>query len=146
MHKIGQYERRVFFFHEEVRGIKWVVKISDHTYDNGLLFSATYSTFQNDITHQEMAQVNLYIKTKSRAMFVIKVCKSKDDLGVGTSLLKFVEKYSLGKGIKELYGDIYSGDKDHFDKLKHFYEKNEYKWELYQPPPEIIVGRVSKVL
>jgi len=37
-----------------------------------------------------MAQVNLYIKTESRAMFVIKVCESEEDFGVGTMLLKFV--------------------------------------------------------
>ena len=71
---------------------------------------------------------------------------------LGSLLINFVERWALNQGITELYGDIATKDSDHFDKLKHFYQKNGWTFELFTKiqlgkfKSSTIVGRVFKKL
>jgi len=65
-------------------------------------------------------------------------------------LIKFVEKWEIEREVIEMLGDISIKDQDHFDKLKHFYNKNGWTFELFDKLKidlgSTTVGRVHKYL
>jgi GNAT superfamily N-acetyltransferase len=78
------------------------------------------------------------------------VRKDYENRGIGSLLIKFVEKWEIELGSNEIFGDISIKDYDHFDKLEHFYTKNGWTFKLFDNWRAIrgttTVGRVYKKL
>jgi len=74
------------------------------------------------------------------------------DNGIGSQLLKEVEKWAAGVGVVHLYGELSQIDADHFTMLRHFYTKHGWTWCLFDQgdprlkPRSPIVGLVEKTL
>lgn len=80
----------------------------------------------------------------------IQVGRYQENRGLGTLLLRFIEKWLMTHGINEIFGDISRKDENQFAKLQHFYEKNEWTFELFDRAnlnnESLTVGRVYKKL
>lgn len=51
----------------------------------------------------------------------------REDVGNGSILMKYLIKFAKEKNVKYISGMLSSVDKDHFNKLGHFYEKFGFK-------------------
>ncbi len=56
----------------------------------------------------------------------------REDVGNGSILLKYLIEFAKEKNVKYISGMLSSVDKDHFDKLEHFYEKFGFKVSFNQ--------------
>lgn len=74
------------------------------------------------------------------------------DNGIGSQLLKEVEKWAAGAGVVHLYGELSKVDADHFAMLRHLYTKHGWTWCLFGEgdprlkPGAPIVGLVEKTV
>ena len=73
----------------------------------------------------------------------VRVNSFMENRGVGSMLVKAAIEVSKRRGNLGLDGKISSVDRDHFDKLKHFYEKLGFDFELFDP--EELDGRSNTV-
>ena len=69
-----------------------------------------------------------------------------ENRGVGTLLLRYSEKWCKKMGFRDICGQLSNVDSGHLGKLRHFYSKNGYNFELYRKPRGIIIGEISKAL
>lgn len=61
----------------------------------------------------------------------VRVDSSMENRGVGSMLVKAAIEVSKRRGNLGMDGKISRVDRDHFDKLKHFYEKLGFDFELF---------------
>ena len=98
--------------------------------------TALVSVISKDVAKLENMEVNL----------------SLENQGIGSLLLRYIERWAVRNGIIALYGDLNRRHADHFDKLEYFYQTNGWTWELFDPddprcqPDSPIVGRIEKGL
>ena len=75
-----------------------------------------------------------------------------ENRGGATVVLRWVERWCRRMGCQRIWGELSSVDRDHMDKLQHFYEKNGYTFKLYESgdpmydPHSTIIGEIRKVL
>ena len=72
-----------------------------------------------------------------------------EDRGLGSALLTLIESWAGNHGVKKLIGDLSNVDANHFNKLKHFYEKHNYTFRLNRisgKKSSILIGEVEKSL
>ncbi|WP_250886519.1 GNAT family N-acetyltransferase [Bacillus sp. SM2101] len=62
----------------------------------------------------------------------IQVQKQYINKGYGSILLKTLKEIAIEKGVKEITGWISPADRDHVDRLKHFYEKHGFEVNLHK--------------
>lgn len=63
----------------------------------------------------------------------IRVDERMENSGVGSLLLREAVIECMRLGYVGMVGDLSAMDKGHFDKLKHFYEKEGFTVEIYNP-------------
>lgn len=74
------------------------------------------------------------------------------DNGIGSQLLKEVERWAAGVGVVHLYGDLSKVDAERFTMLRHFYTKHGWTWCLFSKgdprlkPGSTIIGLVEKTI
>ncbi len=74
---------------------------------------------------------------------------NKEGNGYGRTLLNFLIKEAKKRGIKKIYGDLASVDKDSFDKLIPFYESVGFTCRLFKKGKERynkMEGKISMIL
>ena len=82
----------------------------------------------------------------------IDVDPSLENLGIGSLLLTYIERWAVRQDIVALYGDLNRKHTRHFDKLESFCRDHGWNWELFTAddpryqPDSPIVGRVEKQL
>ena len=137
-------------------GILWQVEVKDDKFESFHFVQFLpwyYGTKPSlrDTQAKELAQLKVESKTSAK-LDEIKIDKRFENQCLGSLLIDFVERWALNQGIIELHGDIVTKDSDHFDKLRHFYEKNGWTFELFtetqlnELKSSTIVGRVFKKL
>lgn len=76
----------------------------------------------------------------------VRVDSSMENRGVGSMLVKAAIEACKRRGNLGIDGEISRVDRDHFDKLKHFYEKLGFDFELFDAERldvrSITVGRI----
>ncbi len=98
---------------------------------------------------RRVANARIHPFTDGRGKILdIKVDRGPENQGIGSLLLQFMELWAKLNGITFPFGDLSWADADHFDKLRHFYEKQGYKFDLdpHAHRAYYKVGEVSKRL
>jgi GNAT superfamily N-acetyltransferase len=144
---------------KDKRGLDWHIMVKDYpaVSDRWLDFLPFIPDRSSEIQVKEnsrpteVAYVHPHPLSKTKAFLVdIRVRKEYEDRGLGSLLIKFVEKWEIEREVIEMLGDISIKDQDHFDKLKHFYNKNGWTFELFDKLKidlgSTTVGRVHKYL
>jgi len=143
---------------KDKRGLNWKVLIKDYP-----MGSARFLDFVPFIPINQSSEIDARKNSKpTEVAYVhpkpgnkaylndIQVSRPHENNGIGSLLLKFIEKWEVNHGINEIFGDISTKDKDHFDKLQHFYKKNEWRFEFFNTSTlktgSTTVGRVYKKL
>ena len=70
-----------------------------------------------------------------------------ENRGIGSSLLTLIEIWAKKHGVINIIGDLSNVDADHFDKLKYFYNKNGYDFQMGKADyngDSIMVGEIEK--
>ena len=76
----------------------------------------------------------------------VRVDKHMENRGVGSMLVRRAVEECTRRGHKGIEGDISNVDSDHFDKLRHFYEKLGFSVIFFEPDhPEYRCYRVGKI-
>ena len=76
----------------------------------------------------------------------VQVNRHMENRGVGSMLVQEAAKECKLRGHRGIEGKISSVDSDHFDKLKHFYEKLGFTVVFYAPEhPDYRHNRVGKI-
>lgn len=126
------------------RGVRWKL-IGDGA---GLFFVCPPNTgfHQRGSRRVATARIGTFPPELRGKVLDIKVDRGPENEGIGSLLLEFMEDWAKANGIAFLFGDLSGADADHFDKLRHFYEKHGYEFELYPNPGprDYPVGQVSK--
>ena len=77
----------------------------------------------------------------------IRIDERMENRGVGSLLLGEAVRECKRLGSPGMEGDLSREDKDHFDKLKYFYEKEGFTVEFFSPDDprysDVILGRVE---
>jgi GNAT superfamily N-acetyltransferase len=148
-------KKETHYLGKDTRGIDWIVEVQKNKVESiqWIDFTAGPVASRNaEHFITERARVQVTLDSATKAKFDIVVDRDKEDHNVGSLLLGFMEQYLGNKGINEFYGDIGRVDQGHFDKLRHFYKKNNYVLDFSEntsqkcEQPSTIVGRVYKKL
>lgn len=76
----------------------------------------------------------------------LQVAAPNEDRGMGSMLVKEALEICRRLGHEGMEGDLSIVDSDHFDKLKHFYEKLGFSVVFYKPgDPDYGISRVGKI-
>lgn len=76
----------------------------------------------------------------------VRVNRRMENRGAGSMLVRRAVEECTRRGHKGIEGDISSVDSDHFDKLRHFYEKLGFSVIFFEPDhPEYRCYRVGKI-
>ena len=97
-------------------------------------------------THLQTHTIDLQQQLSMAHLMDVQVNRHMENRGVGSMLVQEAAKECKLRGHRGIEGDISSVDSDHFDKLKHFYEKMGFSVVLYPPEhPDYNPRRVGKV-
>ena len=148
----------VYVLGEDKRGLKWHIMVKDYPVVSSrwldfvpFIRLGTFSETEvkNNASPTEVAYVHPRSETEAFLVY-IRVRKEYEDRGIGSLLINLVERWEIERGVTKICGDISIKDKDHFDRLKHFYNKNGWTFELFDKskitPGSSSVGRVYKYL
>lgn len=136
-------------------GSDWLVEVCNYgPSDPWVMFAAWPADLPTSRRDYPMVVVNVWIESGVAAKIGdIEVRDpSLENRGIGSLILDFLIRWLRQIGIVRLYGDVSSMDSDHLDKLKHFYEKHGFYFELYPPgdprlaKDPMTVGRVERQL
>ncbi|GEM_PF-631239 len=76
---------------------------------------------------------NIFDKENEEYIEIIDILPERNNLGIGTEALKYLEEIALKNSIKYIVGELSPVDlQDHQDRLLHFYQKNGYKIDGYK--------------
>lgn len=85
-----------------------------------------HASFDEDYTEFKISDININ--------------KSLVNEGYGSLLLNNLIELAKRHQVKKISGWISSVDKDHLDRLVHFYKKNNFKVDLYNEPTSEKIG------
>lgn len=128
----------VFVIGKDKDGEQWEVKpekdASDHTLTLlEITFLAYCDSLMPDERYKNRALVSFPVDRKEIAKLDdIRIIRRKRNRSVGSKLLTFVEEFVVRYfGIVCMYGDIISNDRARFSRLRRFYTRNHWTWELF---------------
>lgn len=123
------------------------------------LFKKTLNLKIDDSSN--LVVVNLYIN-KRRTAFIQCVKQNDYELllgdithvrkeldyckGYGSMMMEKLIEYTTENNFKELHGNLSKIDKDHKDRLHHFYKKFGFDINIFDEPKDLYYGSVSKFL
>lgn len=85
-----------------------------------------------------------YKKTKKMEIIDIIITSGYDNVGNGSILLKSIDKLAKIEDTVETFGKLSNVDKDHWNKLFHFYKNNEYEIKLFENKIDGIIVKEYK--
>jgi GNAT superfamily N-acetyltransferase len=144
LHELGydKYDKRWFIKLRNMGEIAGFGKITGID-----VISEAYKDEADSIRYSIVERSGFRIISKNILMIDdIVVVDRYQDRGIGTLILKFIEKLSRSQGITKLHGEISARDSDHIKKLIHFYGKSDFNFTPYEPPKGIFIAQVEKLL
>jgi GNAT superfamily N-acetyltransferase len=139
------------------KGQDWMLEIDEQLSDDLLIptlvyFYVFHSTNISRKSRHPVGNVYVSIHNKDKTIAKvedIEVNPKMENMGIGSSLLKFIEEWTSNRGIRRLIGDLSNIDIGHLDKLKHIYEKRGYIFTLSptgDKKSSVFIGKVEKVI
>jgi len=142
----------VYKLGSDKKGRQWMVEVYQaEPSDPDIFFWVWPARAKRRGASRPPAQAALSIESKDLTKLGnITVAPPFENCGIGSLLLAFVERWACGRGIVRLYGDLSRVDADYLPKLKQFYSKHGWTWELFgdtdqrKQKSDLIMGRVEK--
>lgn len=66
--------------------------------------------------------------------------------GYGSMIMNRLFEYALDNGIHTIYGNLSLIDKDHSERLHHFYAKHGFEIVIFNEPEDVYYGKALKKL
>ncbi len=120
---------------KDKKGQPWVLDVKILTEGKTALLDVRLSESDNP-----KAQASISItKAEQTAAKIedITVNRLYENRGIGSLMIRAMESWARTCGVETIWGELSEADRDHFDKLKHFYEKHGYVFKLDNPSGSI---------
>jgi len=82
--------------------------------------------YVHTVDHGVACRVQLVYSTTTRSLFIGDITSKPENKGFGSIAMKSVLYIAEKLDVNEVHGNLAVADKDHFDKLEHFYGKHGF--------------------
>lgn len=114
----------------ESGGIMWKVRTEDDRFYGFHYVRFMPFTVATKPSEKNMAQVKIESPTNAKMEDILLEVDNREH-GLGSLLINYVEEWLRERGIVYIWGDLSDVDRANFAKLKGFYDRNGWTFELF---------------